>query len=399
MLLVCPECTTSYELPNALPDKGTKVRCTSCEHIWFAKNEDLIPPEDDEPIASEETSAASGDEIPAVSPMDEAPVEELDFSEILGDMGSEAEEDEFGITDEVEPDREEAPAPDMAFEAEAEPEPDLADEDDWGGITDDLTEDDGDEVAIDGASDENDQAGIDDLFASAEEAEEPQNGQDEIDNLFDEADEEEPVEEAGNDQIDIDDLFDQPDDAGDDQVEGEGDIDPFDQLDVADDEIGAAASPSATIGAVKKGVFLKDLDQKTMIGWASYGVCLLLIVLFAISARVSVVKALPAMAGIYEGLGFPVNVRGVMFTNVQQRWDTDGKALKLKVDGEIVNLTNRYKTLPNLVFVAMSKDRREVFRWVVSVRKKPLLPGEKAPFIARVPAPPETADHLMIRFE
>ena len=155
---------------------------------------------------------------------------------------------------------------------------------------------------------------------------------------------------------------------------------------------------SANIAAAK-GPFWKRLDQKTMIGWTCYAVVLGLIALFLISARVSVVRAVPAMARIYDSLGLSVNVRGVMFTNVRQSWDVGEKVLKLRIESEITNLTNNYKPVPPLIFTTFSQEKREVFRWVATIRKKPLLPGEKAPFIVQVPAPPNHAKHMLLRFE
>ena len=39
MLIVCPNCTTSYEVEGAsLGPAGRSVRCKRCTHIWFAAN-------------------------------------------------------------------------------------------------------------------------------------------------------------------------------------------------------------------------------------------------------------------------------------------------------------------------------------------------------------------------
>lgn len=36
MLITCPECETSFSIPtNALGEKGRKVKCSSCSHVWF----------------------------------------------------------------------------------------------------------------------------------------------------------------------------------------------------------------------------------------------------------------------------------------------------------------------------------------------------------------------------
>lgn len=40
MILVCPNCQASFNVPdNAIPAEGRNVKCSSCENIWIAKNE------------------------------------------------------------------------------------------------------------------------------------------------------------------------------------------------------------------------------------------------------------------------------------------------------------------------------------------------------------------------
>ena len=38
MLIVCPSCTTSYDVDSAsLPPNGRQVRCARCRTVWHAK--------------------------------------------------------------------------------------------------------------------------------------------------------------------------------------------------------------------------------------------------------------------------------------------------------------------------------------------------------------------------
>ena len=388
MILVCPECSTQYDLPSGLPEGGGKVRCTSCEHVWHATDADLIEKAEDAPAAEEG--------VPAVSPHDDDAMDDLDFNEIIDEVKEEAQEQ-----DEI----------DSLFdEINEEADNDVQDQ---SGI-DDLFNEPMDEMPEEEpAAEENSQDDIDGLFDEADAGGED-NSQDDIDGLFDEP---APAEGEDNSQDDIDGLFDEPepqadegDDNSQDDIDGLFDEEPPSQEVVVQDEElddpfeGIDKPPSETpepepVPKAAKGPFWKRLDQKTVVGWSSYGVVLFFFVLFVFSARVPVVKAVPAMAGVYETLGLGVNVRGVMFTNVQQRWETSNKVLELQLEGEVINLTNKYKKLAPIVFVALSKERREVFRWVADVRKKPLLPGEKAPIQARMPAPPQDAEYLLIRFQ
>ncbi len=400
MILVCPECSTHYEIPSALPEEGTKVRCTSCTHVWLATAEDVFENAAlaEESVAAknanlEETDAGQEGEdfgIPPISPNDEDPLEELDFEEIEEEALNESEELDQAELDSLfeEMGVEQGPDP----EPEPEPKPKQEEENSQGDI-DSLFDEMGDEEP----EDDNSQDDIDSLFDEMGDDEGEENSQDDIDGLFDEP---EPAEE--NSQDDIDGLFDEEPAKEEPEEEpvaaAEEDLeDPFDneitEVEL-DDEPALEPQPLAA-----KVPIWKRLSRNEMIGWAGYGLSVILVFAIIIMARVSIVKAIPSMADVYAALGMNVNVRGVTFTNVQQKWVIEDNRLLLKVRGEVTNLTNRYKTLPPMVFGAVGPDKKEIFRWVMKVRKKPLLPGEKAPFMAMVPVPPEQARHLYISFQ
>ena len=398
MILVCPECSTHYEIPSALPEGGTKVRCTSCTHVWMATADDVFetaalaeesaqakeatPEETDSSLQEEEAG------IPAISPADEDPLEELDFEEI--------EEEALNETEELDQAELDSLFEEMGvdLEPEPEPEPEQAEENSQGDI-DSLF----DEMADEEPEDDNSQDDIDSLFDEVGDDEGEENSQDDIDGLFDE-----PEAAEENSQDDIDGLFDEepavseephaeePLAAAEEDAE-----DPFENETVEvelDDEPAVEPEPIAA-----KLPIWKKLSRNEMIGWGGYALSIVLVFSIIIMARVSIVKAIPSMAGVYAALGMNVNVRGLTFTNVQQKWVIEDNRLLLKVRGEVTNLTNRYKTLPPMVFGAVGPGKKEIFRWVMRVRKKPLLPGEKAPFTAMVPLPPKQARHLYISFQ
>ena len=416
MILVCPECSTHYEIPSALPEGGTKVRCTSCSHVWLATVEDVFdtaelaeeakaaqePPSDDFDLNLEEAG------IPALSPNDEDPLEELDFEEIEeaivdDEAGSDVDEldqaeldslfEEMGVNADFEPEIE--PEPEESEDNSQDDIDSLFDETD--APDDDNSQDDIDSLfdeAGDEPAEENSQDDIDGMFDAPSDDEGEENSQSDIDGLFDEPS---SGEEEENSQDDIDGLFDEPE-TSEEEVQEELE-DPFDSNleDVGGGTPPPAEEPQQPLAA--KGPFWKGMSQQEMIGWGGYTLSILIVFVIMIVARVPIVKSIPSMAGIYSALGMDVNVRGVTFANVQQKWVIEGNRLLLKVEGEVTNLTNRYKTLPPMVFGAVGQNKKEIFRWVMSVRKKPLLPGEKAPFMAKVPLPPEQAKMLIISFQ
>lgn len=392
MILVCPECSTQYEIPTALPEEGTKVRCTSCAHVWMATADDVFENEALADAASNEAKGAPDDDfgIPPISPNDEDPLEELDFEEVDA-ADKELDQSELdSLFDEVEPEVEAEDNSqgdiDSLFDEVEEPE-----EENSQGDIDSLF----DEMGGDSGED-NSQDDIDGLFDEPE-AEGDENSQDDIDGLFDEP------EAAGEDnsQDDIDGLFDEPASSEEPVAAApeEDLVDPFDSplADDTPDIVMPNETPPVAVAA--KLPIWKRMGRNEMIGWGCYSLTVVLVFSIMIMARVSVVRSIPSMAGVYSTFGMNVNVRGLAFTNVQQKWEIEDNRLILKVHGEITNLTNKYKKMPPMIFGAVSSRNKEVFRWVMNVRKKPLLPGEKAPFMANVPLPPEQAKHLYISFQ
>ncbi len=433
MILVCPECSTQYEIPSLLPDEGAKVRCTSCSHVWMATNDDVFElselqaleaakaeaeadneTEADETVA-EEPVLDEFSEIEPVSPIDDVSVEDIDFMEVDEEVLPEEDvadvdgEDEVSFA-EAEEDNSQDDIDSLFDEAIEDEAAEDQSQDDIDSLFDEVSSDKAevDDIIIDDAGDEeNSQDDIDGLFDEASIAALPddpageENSQDDIDGLFDEvASEMASSEDDENSQGDIDGLFDEDPGEASRNVEtaqSEEYPDPFDSA-----LAGAAAADEGTgkkQGALPKIPFYKRLTRQEMIGWGCYGLGILVVASMMIYARVGVVKMIPAMSSVYAMVGLPVNVRGLMFSNIQQNWEIVDNSLHLKIEGEITNLTNKYKPLPPLVFGALSEDNREVFRWVMKVRKKPLLPGEKALFKAMVPVPPEHSKHLLISFQ
>ncbi len=109
MILECPNCEISYEIPVDLPPEGRKVRCASCQHVWTATSEHERKPdisltdfEDEEivfkegedvpdtPVQAEADPPAISEEA-AVPDTTEEPV--ADFEPIAETPGEAAAED------------------------------------------------------------------------------------------------------------------------------------------------------------------------------------------------------------------------------------------------------------------------------------------------------------------
>jgi len=78
MIIQCPECSSQFVVPdNAIPEKGRKVRCTSCRFVWFATPEAEITPEDDESVSPNAATQNDGTE----DTKEETPSVEKDLSD------------------------------------------------------------------------------------------------------------------------------------------------------------------------------------------------------------------------------------------------------------------------------------------------------------------------------
>jgi predicted Zn finger-like uncharacterized protein len=75
MILTCPECATSYSVPDeALGAKGRRVRCQSCGHQWMATpDEPLVLSPDPAPAPAADPEPAPVPESLAATPAPELP--------------------------------------------------------------------------------------------------------------------------------------------------------------------------------------------------------------------------------------------------------------------------------------------------------------------------------------
>lgn len=351
MILECPNCGTSYEIPVSLPEEGRKVRCASCQHVWTATNP---PPEISlSDFEDEEIVFMEGDELPQ-----EASAEET---------GPAAEA-------EIEAEAEAEPEPEIEAEAEAEAEAETGEPDspaDEGQV-------DFDSISMDEA-----EAAPAEAEAEAEpvaEAAPADTGE---------------TEDAGEElsDSDIDDAF----SAALDEAEGAEAItgeEPPNEAAAPEGE--PAESPPIVIGKAKKrrGPMLNNVAA----GWAGLGLVLTGLMSIAYFQRTSLVSALPGAASTYERLGLPVNVRGLEFADVKYSWESSAGRPVLEVFGNIVNVTNGPLKVPTVVFGLRTKEKVEVYQWAADVSSELLEPGKKTGFSAQIPTPPKSIRDVQVRF-
>jgi hypothetical protein len=134
-------------------------------------------------------------------------------------------------------------------------------------------------------------------------------------------------------------------------------------------------------------------------GWIGLFAVVLLIAFAAVKYRQHIASIWPQSAGVYNGLGLPVNASGLDFRKVDYRRETEDGQVVLAVSGEIVNTSSRQLPVPQTVRVTLSgADKRELYHWTFKPNVTVLAPGQSAPFLTRLASPPSAARNLEVSF-
>lgn len=114
--------------------------------------------------------------------------------------------------------------------------------------------------------------------------------------------------------------------------------------------------------------------------------------------RAPVVAKIPSLAGFYRMVGLEVNLRGMVFGQIETLRETeDGKPV-LVVEGSIANTTAASRDVPALRFALRDGDAQELYVWSVDPRATTIAAGETVKFRTRLVAPPDRAAELQVRF-
>ena len=134
-------------------------------------------------------------------------------------------------------------------------------------------------------------------------------------------------------------------------------------------------------------------------GWVGLFAVVLLIAFAAVKYRQHIASIWPQSAGVYNGLGLPVNASGLDFHKVDYHRDTEDGQVVLAVSGVIVNTGGRELPVPQTVRVTLSDvSNHELYHWNFKPTAQVLKPGQSVPFMTRLASPPAAARHLEVRF-
>jgi predicted Zn finger-like uncharacterized protein len=347
MLIVCPNCATSYQLePSSLGPGGRSVRCARCQNQWFAAIPTVVPAlatVDDFDIVD------NGPRIPAFD----------------------ATPPRFEPIPEPEPEPEPQIVPEfeeLAVEAQDSPQIAAAPEGEPAETT-------AEDLPLESASTE----GIDVEGLSTEMETERAEHEAVADRVLAEVTGEVPVAEApplvpalepgrGPDQQTI-----APD------ADAAADIETF-------------AARRARRAALRRGR-----------RWPIPGIAAAILALVAVDTmlvgwRNDVVRLLPQTASLYATLGIPVNLRGLAFENIKMSREAHDGVTVLVVEGSIVNVTGKAVEVPRLRLAVRNESKNEIYTWTTLPARSVLGPAETLPFRSRLASPPPEARDVLLRF-
>ena len=117
-------------------------------------------------------------------------------------------------------------------------------------------------------------------------------------------------------------------------------------------------------------------------------------------ARASVVRAFPQTAGLYAGVGLPVNLRGIEIRDVVAFSSPagDGRPPELVVEGDLVGVGRGDRPVGALTVEVRDASGRALRTFPVPPPRAVLGPGETARFRARLSAPPTLGRGVDLRF-
>jgi predicted Zn finger-like uncharacterized protein len=294
MLIVCPNCATSYQVEaSSLGATGRSVRCVRCKKVWFAANTEAMAA----------ISLSHQQDLAALA----------HGGDHGGDHGGE-------------------PPPEAAPAAEADPAPELDRDDRGPGLLPEPREYDvpAAPVAVEDAPT---------LVPSGEP-------------------EAEPAQVASEPPIDIE-----------------------------------------TVAARRmKRPPPKRKSRWPVPGWATAITLLIVINIGLIAFRADIVRLMPQTATAYAAIGLEVNLRGLVFTDLVTRKETQDGTSMLVVEGVIKSASKQPINVPRLRFAVRNAKGHEIYNWTAQPARNTLAPGASIPFRSRLASPPPDAHAVQVRF-
>lgn len=114
--------------------------------------------------------------------------------------------------------------------------------------------------------------------------------------------------------------------------------------------------------------------------------------------RDAAVRAAPQLAGLFEKIGMPVNVRGLSFSSIESGLVADGQNRFLVVEGDVTNVTKSKASVPLIEVAVKDAGGATLYTWTTEPPRASLEPAELVRFRARLASPPEQGQSVRVRF-
>ncbi|MCO5090780.1 zinc-ribbon domain-containing protein [Bosea sp. (in: a-proteobacteria)] len=114
--------------------------------------------------------------------------------------------------------------------------------------------------------------------------------------------------------------------------------------------------------------------------------------------RDAAVRAAPQLAGLFDAIGMPVNLRGLSLSAVESGLVEDGQNRFLVVEGDVTNITRARAAVPLIEVAVKDAGGTTLYSWTTEPPRASLEPAELVRFRARLASPPEQGQSVRVRF-
>jgi hypothetical protein len=142
----------------------------------------------------------------------------------------------------------------------------------------------------------------------------------------------------------------------------------------------------------------KRKSRWPMPGWGAAITLLIAINIALIVFRADVVRLAPQTAAVYAAIGLEVNLRGLAFTELVTRRETQDGTPMLTVEGVIKSASRQTINVPRLRFAVRNAKGHEIYNWTAVPARNAIAPGATIPFRSRLASPPPEAHAVLVRF-
>jgi len=128
-------------------------------------------------------------------------------------------------------------------------------------------------------------------------------------------------------------------------------------------------------------------------------VVLTLVIVFIVVFRVSIIRAFPELADVYQAVGLGVNIVGLEFSEVKTLRSLENGVETLKISAGISSVSSKPMDMPRVVISLLDDNGVSIFDWSVTPRASMIVPGEWIELNTQLSAPPEEARSIRLAFE